>query len=254
MTVEIDSKIDGLTSEEVTILKRAANKQWGQPKFKAKNFVGNSQIHPYAIFRQYLLELRTREEVCMTLEHQTEGLKLTYEIKCIEEERQKDELKKKKARLKTIKAHQDLMMHGRRQEDAYKERKQYLDLIQEFIDSPKDILPDGRRISELCGTDEAFDEEMESQYWTVRLAKQVALDFIQYGKPSGGNMDAILMLEGDQQNQVLSLATDLFVRVDDRNRALIGNAADKLNLGYKPSELAELTFVKEPELEKLENK
>ena len=26
MTVEIDSKIDGLTSEEVTLLKRAANK------------------------------------------------------------------------------------------------------------------------------------------------------------------------------------------------------------------------------------
>ena len=62
--LQVESNKEHLTDNDVKSLEVAINQQWSMPKFKARHFVGNSQIHPYAKFKQFLMELNTREEVC----------------------------------------------------------------------------------------------------------------------------------------------------------------------------------------------
>lgn len=251
--IKVNSKVDDLTTDQVDIIEEALNMEWGQSDFKSEHFVGNSQIHPYAKLKQYMLELRTREEVCETMESQMKMYDIKVKIAQKVLESQTDELTKLQAELELLENQKDYNMHKRRMKDCYRERKQYLTLIDQFINSPENTLPDGRVISEHFN-DPEFAAEMDKEYWTVRLAKQVALDFAAYGRPGTGNMDSILMLKGDQQQQVLSLASDLFVRVEARNNALINNASKKMQLGYKNDYLAKLANVDMPALEQLENK
>ena len=251
--LKVNSKIDDLTKEEIELIEDAINTEWGQTDFKSEHFVGNSQIHPYAKLKQYMLELRTREEVCETMEYQMKMYDIKVKIAEKVLDNEKDELKKLHAELELLENKKDYGMHKRRIKDCYRERKQYLNLINQFVNSSENILPDGRKISEHFN-DPEFAAEMDKEYWTVRLAKQVALDFAAYGRPGTGNMDSILMLNSEQQKQVLGLASDLFVRVEARNNALINNASKKMQLGYKNDYLSNLANVYLPNLEQLENK
>ena len=252
--LKVESDRTHLNDEDIKNIEIAINQQWSMPKFKAKHFVGNSQIHPYAKFKQFLMELKTREEVCETMEYQMEITKLEMEIAKEELDLLEDGLEKKKAELAYTRALKDWRMSERRMIDCYRERQHYLELIEEFTNSKENILADGTKMTERLGNEE-FEAEMEHQYWTVRLAKQVALDYCQYGRPSSGNLDSILMLGGDQQNHVLSLASDLFTRVEARNNAFLEDAHKKMELGYKEGELARLSNINITDTNKLlENK
>ena len=159
-------------------------------------------------------------------------------------------LDKKKQDLIYHRALKDFRMSERRMKDCYQERQHYLELVEEFKASKDNILPSGEFLTDKLG-DPEFEEEMEHQYWTVRLAKQVALDYCQYGRPSSGNLDSILMLGGDQQNHVLSLASDLFARVEARNNMFMEDAHKKMTLGYKEGELAQLSNINITDTNKL---
>jgi len=250
----VNSKVDDLNDGQVDLIEKSLNTQWGQTDFKSEHFVGNSQIHPYAKLRQYMMELRTREEVCETMEYQMKMFDIKVKISEQVLETETNELRRLQAELELLENKKDFMMHKRRMKDCYRERKQYVRLIEDFINSKENTLPDGRKISEHFD-DPDFAAEMEKEYWTVRLAKQVALDFAAYGRPGTGNLDSILMLNGEQQNKVLGLASDLFVRVEARNNALINNASKKMQLGYKNDYLAKLAHVEMPTqgMELLEN-
>lgn len=252
--LKVESDTAHLTDDDISSIEIAINQQWSMPKFKAKHFVGNSQIHPYAKFKQFLMELKTREEVCETMEYQMEITQLEMEIAKEELDVLEEGLEKKKAQLAYKRSLKDWRMSERRMMDCYKERQHYLELIEEFKASSENIMPDGTKMTDRLG-DPEFEEDMEHQYWTVRLAKQVALDYCQYGRPSSGNLDSILMLGGDQQNHVLSLASDLFTRVEARNNMFLEDAAKKMSLGYKEGELAQLSNINITDTNKLlENK
>jgi hypothetical protein len=64
-------------------------------------------------------------------------------------------------------------------------------------------------------------ERLERDYWTLRLAKQTAMDMIAYGRAGVGNMDAVVMLAPDQQLEVMKLACDFFVRNEIRTNNLL---------------------------------
>ena len=53
---------------------------------------------------------------------------------------------------------------------------------------------DGRLLIDVLD-DEKICEEFEYEHWTYRMAKQTALDWIAYGRPGIGNMDAVFQLE-----------------------------------------------------------
>lgn len=248
--LQVESNKEHLTDNDVKSLEVAINQQWSMPKFKARHFVGNSQIHPYAKFKQFLMELNTREEVCETMEYNMVITELEMEIAKQELDALPEGLDKKKQELIYHRALKDFRMNERRMRDCYQERQHYLELVEEFKASKDNILPSGEFLTDKLG-DPEFEEEMEHQYWTVRLAKQVALDYCQYGRPSSGNLDSILMLGGDQQNHVLSLASDLFTRVEARNNMFLEDAHKKMTLGYKEGELAQLSNINITDTNKL---
>ena len=55
---EINSDVSMLSEEDQSLIKVAMNKEWTNPKFKLKWFVGQAQITPFAKFRQWLLEIK----------------------------------------------------------------------------------------------------------------------------------------------------------------------------------------------------
>lgn len=203
----------------------------GMPEFKAKHFVGNAQITPFAKVRQYLVEIENRqimleqneyEKEKLILEIKKEERKLKDETDDIEVELIKLEIKKKKNNIKSF----DKLIHR-----AVSERDVYVKLIQDIIDSPDGKYEDGRTLLEIM-EDPIVTEKLEHQYWTFRMAKQTALDMIAYGRAGLGNMDSVFMLDGEQQQEIIKLATDLFVKNENRTRYFLekSNTSEKNSL------------------------
>jgi len=206
----------------------------GMPEFKAKHFVGNAQITPFAKVRQYLVEIENRqimleqneyEKEKLILEIKKEERKLKHETDDIEAELIKLEIKKKRNNIKSF----DKLIHR-----AVSERDVYVKLIQDIIDSPDGKYEDGRTLLEIM-EDPIVTEKLEHQYWTFRMAKQTALDMIAYGRAGLGNMDSVFMLDGEQQQEIIKLATDLFVKNENRTRYFL----EKSNVNEKNSLLTQ---------------
>src|SRR6056300_1294655 len=206
----------------------------GMPEFKAKHFVGNAQITPFAKVRQYLVEIENRqimleqneyEKEKLILEIKKEERKLKHETDDIEVELIKLEIKKKRNNIKSF----DKLIHR-----AVSERDVYVKLIQDIIDSPDGKYEDGRTLLEIM-EDPIVTEKVEHQYWTFRMAKQTALDMIAYGRAGLGNMDSVFMLDGEQQQEIIKLATDLFVKNENRTRYFL----EKSNVNEKNSLLTQ---------------
>ena len=66
---------------------------------------------------------------------------------------------------------------------------------------------------------------------------------IAYGRAGVGNMDAVMMLGKDQQEKVMQMACDLFVRSEIRNQQMLTTANKSLELGIEGTELTKLMGV-----------
>lgn len=193
------------------------------PKYKAENFVGGAQITPYAKLKQWLLELRGREDAVEHLEYVVRKQELQIEIE--EESKQyiTDPKKKEMVDLNVADMKIDLRKFKRNLKDAYIERQGFVDLIKEFMDSDDAKLPDGTTLMDVIGKKE-LEDKYEREYWTVRMAKQAMLDMIAYGRVGTGNLDSILMMEPEQQRQVLALASSYTIATDQNLNRLMANA------------------------------
>lgn len=216
-----------LTEHQKNLIAQSLNQKWVVPEFKVKNFIGNAQITPYAKIKQYLLELNTREAAVENMEYEVQ--KIFFEIEVQEELKAETEspAQKKLHDLEIVKLQR--MQHKSiiRLRDAYVERDMYLKLIDEFNATPEAYLEDGRRIMDLISDPEEA-EKLERHYWTLRLAKQTALDMIAYGRAGVGNMEAVSMLETDQQYEVMQIACDYFVRNEMRTNSLLSNINENI--------------------------
>lgn len=193
------------------------------PKYKAENFVGGAQITPYAKLKQWLLELRGREDAVEHLEYVVRKQELQIEIE--EESKQyiTDPKKKEMVDLNVADMKIDLRKFKRNLKDAYIERQGFVDLIKEFMDSDDAKLPDGTTLMDVIGKKD-LEDKYEREYWTVRMAKQAMLDMIAYGRVGTGNLDSILMMEPEQQRQVLALASSYTIATDQNLNRLMANA------------------------------
>jgi hypothetical protein len=203
------------------------------PKYKAYNFVGGAQITPYAKLKQWLLELRGREDAVEHLEYTVRKMEL--EIQMDEESKEfiADSKRKEMVDLTIADKHIDLRKFKRNLKDAYREREGFIVLIKEFLDSEDAILSDGTKLIEVFGNPE-LEEKYEHEYWTVRMAKQAMLDMISYGRIGTGNLDSILMMDPEQQKQVLSLASAYTVSID-RNISHLMTQATTNNFSIEES-------------------
>ena len=227
---KINTDVSMLGDVEKDAISYAINKEWTNPKFKLRWFVGQAQITPYSKLRQYLLEIKSKEESIENIEY--EIAKYEVEVRRFKRmaEEAHDELDRELASVESWNAERNHIMSKRRLQDWYLERQHLLDLLQEFIESDEAQLPDGsgRTYMDILNTDE--EDTYEAQYWTNRLAKQAATDMIFYGRIGTGNMDAILSVGSEQQAEILALTMNYSTQLQSYNLQLQSAAEENLKL------------------------
>jgi hypothetical protein len=195
------------------LMQISENMSFALPKYKAYNFVGGAQITPYARLKQWLLELRGREDAVEHLEYTVRKMEIEIEMDRESKEFITDFKRKELVDLTIADKMIDLRKFKRNLKDAYSERQGFIDLIKEFLESDESVLPDGTKLIDVFGNKE-LEEKFEHEYWTVRMAKQAMLDMISYGRIGTGNLDSILMMDPEQQKQVLTLASAYTISID----------------------------------------
>lgn len=227
---EINSDVSMLSEQEQSLIKVAMNKEWTNPKFKLKWFVGQAQITPFAKFRQWLLEIKAKEESIENMEYEI----AKHEVECERFRRMAaeaiDDLDRRLAEIELWNRERLSYTSKRRLQDWYLERQHLIDLCNEFMESEESKLPDGsgRTYMDIMNTHE--EDVYEAQYWTNRLAKQAACDMIFYGRINSGNMDAILMLSPEQQSETLALTVNFATKLQAHQGQLQRIADEQMSL------------------------
>lgn len=204
------------------------------PAFKMQHFVGDAQITDFSKVRQWLMELRTREDSLEQLEVRVERQKIEIELEEENLELIVDPKRKKLSELKIRDYKVDLRRFERSRNDAKNERDIILNLLKDFIANNQD----SQEILE-AQTNPVLREKYEKEYWIVRMAKQSMLDMINYGRISTGNLDAVLMMKPEEQRQVLGLASRYTLQVDSNVKELMTKASMNLPLPDVKEELAQ---------------
>lgn len=248
-STDLTTNTSFLDEEQKSLIATSLSQHWTIPEFKVTNFIGNAQITPYAKLKQYLLELNTREGSVELMEYEVQ--KIGIEIEIHEEQIAKIEspAEKKIHQLEIFKLQRQQKKAFVRLRDAYDERDIYLKLIKEFNSGSEGYLKDGRRIIDIMN-DQEETEKLEKEYWTLRLAKQTALDMIAYGRAGVGNMEAVSMLQPDQQMEVMHLACDYFVRNEIRTNGILSNINEniqKLGIDAPTTELSAQLYLNNEE-------
>jgi hypothetical protein len=223
---EINTDVSMLSEQEQSLVKLALNKEWTNPKFKLRWFVGQAQITPFAKFRQWLLEIKTKEESIENMEYEI----AKHEVECERFQRLRDEasddLDRKLAEIELWNRQRLSYTSKRRIQDWYLERQHLIDLCNEFMASEEAKLPDGSGRTYMDVMNTAEEDVYEAQYWTNRLAKQAACDMIFYGRINSGNMDAILMMNPEQQAETMALTVNFATKLQSYQQQLQVSADD----------------------------
>jgi hypothetical protein len=223
------------------MIERAMNKEWTNPKYKLRWFVGQQQITPFSKYRQWLLELKSKEESLENMEYEIAKLQVEFDRYKRIKDNSSDDLDKRLADIEMWKTDRSIYMSKRRIQDWYLERQHLIDLIEEFEASDEAKLPDGsgRTYADVLDTEE--EDVYEAQYWTNRLAKQAACDMLFYGRIGTGNMDAILSMSPEQQAETLALTVNFSTQLQSYQTRLQNEATQMLQM-QQASDNKDLTF------------
>jgi hypothetical protein len=217
-----------ISNKSQELLEFSYNNYWSTPKFKLKWFVGQAEFTPFHIVRQYLLELRAREDSLEAQEYELKKITVQHKIAIRDRDLEPDELKKELIQVEIDKMAGGIASTQSRVKDLYIERQFFLELVNEFLEGPHGKTPDGRPLTEVLGT--AEEEEYEKEYWTVRLARQAAMDLCAFGRIGAGNLDAIMQLGAEQREETLALAHTVNLAVEQQQTTLRQEAAKSLQL------------------------
>jgi len=201
----IGTNKEHLTDTQQKWLEVATNYEHSQSDFKTRHFVGDAQITPYQKFKQFLLELRSREEALEVhvLKLEEKLAEIDYEQERANESDSVAFKKLCKTRIKDLDRERLIIM--RRMSQTIYERDQYLRMIQEMYDDGSAYLEDGTDLLDAI-RDPYLNSQLERDHWIVRLARQASLDLMAYGQIGIGNMDAILQMDNNAAKETLQLA------------------------------------------------
>lgn len=200
--VKPDSKVVSelkLDDKEMQIVVGALNMSSNQSEYQNQFFVTASQLTPYRMLKQCMLEIESRH-------HSWYNIKNKMKRKLIEIKMAKRDLvefgHQDQLRAELIKIDIEDMENDCR----IWERKlmQAEDEMMGFIKQVKQIAGDDEALLNKAFT---YDHEEERNYWVTRMAKQAAMDMVSYGRIGTGNMDSIAMMP--EEDQILTLATTL---------------------------------------------
>tara|TARA_B110000858_G_scaffold154769_1_gene176623 strand:- start:4971 stop:5810 length:840 start_codon:yes stop_codon:yes gene_type:complete len=226
----IESDTSMMSDNEKDLITRAMNKEWTNPKYKMRYFVGQAQITPFSKFRQWLLEIKSKEESIENMEYEIAKYEIEVDRFARMADEAHDDLDRRLAEVEKWNATRNLTMSKRRLQDWYLERHQLLDLLKEFTESDEGKLPDGsgRTYWDIINTE--AEDHYEAEYWTHRLAKQAATDMLFYGRIGTGNMDAILSMDPTQQAETLALTMNFSTHLQSYTQRLQSEAEENLKL------------------------
>lgn len=225
---KISTEVSLLPQKSQELIEFSYNNYWSTPKFKLKWFVGQAEYTPFHIVRQYLLELRAREDSLEAQEYELKKVEIELKIAERDRDNEKDPLLKEMLELEVKRKTNGVASTRTRVKDLYIERQFFLELVEEFLNGPHGKTPDGRPLTEVLGTEE--EEKYEREYWTVRLARQAAMDLCAYGRIGSGNLDAIMQLDANQREETLALAHTVNLAVEQQQVTLRQEAAKSLQL------------------------
>jgi hypothetical protein len=236
---DLNTNTSMLDEADKEMIKYAINKEWTNPKFKMRYFVGQTQITPFAKLRQWLLELRTREESIEHTEYEIRKWEVNINRHKHLAENHEDPFERELNAIEAEKLVRQQLATRRRLQDWYLERQQFIDLINEFKESEEALLPDGsgRTYFDIINTDE--EDLYEAEYWTNRLAKQASSDLLFYGRVNTGNMDAILSMGEQQQAETLALAHSYATQIKQIETSIQLEVENKL--GIEAQDILSLT-------------
>ena len=226
----IESDTSMMSEDEKDLITKAMNKEWTNPKYKMRYFVGQAQITPFSKFRQWLLEIKSKEESIENMEYEIAKYEIEVDRFARMADEAHDDLDRRLAEVEKWNATRNLTMSKRRLQDWYLERHQLLDLLKEFTESDEGKLPDGsgRTYWDIINTE--AEDDYEAEYWTNRLAKQAATDMLFYGRIGTGNMDAILIMDPKQQAETLALTMNFSTQIQSYTQRLQSEAEENLKL------------------------
>ena len=220
--------LDKIDEEEKQIVDFCLNNVVHNPKFKMKFFQGEDQLTPFHKLRQFLLELKTLEESIEEYEWTEKKLTLEKEIAEAKMARTEDPVEKKEQELRIVESEKNIRGFTRRAAQHYIEREHYVRLIKEYLDGPEGKTPDGKSLMTVFNT--PLEEVYEKEYWTIRLAKQSAMDMLMHNNISTGNMSAITVLPQDQQNEIFSIAHRYVLEMREHQEAIKMDQAKQLGI------------------------
>jgi hypothetical protein len=234
-TMPLTTNVDQLSEKDKETLSSAYNKQWTNPKFKIKWFVGQTQITPFAKLRQWMLELRSREETLQQILYDNKKWEVERDRNQWIADNTEDQFDKRLAQIEAENETKNLDQSRKKLREYYLERQNLIDLINEFLESDEALLPDGsgRTYMDILNTEE--EDIYEAEYWTNRLAKQASTDLVFYGRINTGNMDAILSMAPEQQTETLGLALSYASQLQTVQTKLQLEVDEKLKLGAQPT-------------------
>ena len=222
-----------MSEEDYKLLEYSLNKEWSNPKFKMRWFVGETQITPFSKVRQWILEIKSREEAIENLEYEIKKYQVQVDRHLHIAEHSDNEFDRRESQIEADELTRTQIMTKRRLVNWYLERQQIIDLVNEFNESPEALLPDGsgRTYMDIMDTDE--EDIYEAEFWTNRLAKQAATDLLFYGRVGTGNMDAILSMAPEHQTETLTLAMSYGTQLQKINENIQLQVDETLSLGDK---------------------
>ena len=244
---EINSDVSMLTEDDKKLIKLSMNKEWTNPKFKLRWFVGQAQITPFAKFRQWLLEIKSKEESIENMEYELAKLDLEKDRFIRIRDTSADDLDRRGAEIELWNNERMVYTTKRRLQDWYLERQHLIDLLNEFLASDEAKLKDGsgRTYMDIMNTEE--EDTFEAEIWTNRLAKQAACDMMFYGRINSGNMDAILSMGPEQQADTLALAINFGTQLQQYTNQIQRQVDKELGLNQPNSDHKELLFPQQAE-------
>jgi len=179
------------------ILEGALNLNSGQSKYQSEQFVANSQLTPYRMIKQCLLELEARHHSYFNITNKLKRKKIEVKIAKRKISETTDNLEKELILVDIEDMEHDIDIWTKKIKQAEEEIEIYLNMVKKIADNNNELLEKSF----------TYDHEEERKYWITRIAKQAAMDMIAYGRIGSGNMDSIAMMPED--DQVMALATTI---------------------------------------------
>ena len=212
LLAELASEKAALSDKERELLDFSMDFEHDTPYFKIKHFVGDAQVTPYAKYKQFLLEIRSREEVLENLLMNVAKQEATIEVIKEEITELTSPAKIKVKEFELITNQNDLIKIRRRVNQAYIERKNFLRAIDEMYKSGEAYLADGTDLKDAL-RDPELSHKLEAEHWRYRLGKQAALDILSVGKIGSGNMEAITMMGEEDAIAAMNVAINWSTRM-----------------------------------------